>query len=487
MALMDIFKSKSKPTSEKNWMDGSRNDAAYNTLEGGFSSDWAPTGWFQTGARPHGRHTHNPDVAAAISLYKRALTACPIKHIVRNKDGAGLETNRESPLSQVLNRPNSYMSTSEFMGVIIDDLLRAGEFACLIEEDSRGNKTTVHPLSNFEMVAAEDGSIFYRVQLSEPQRYALENPEIYVPQRNIVHGRYEVDPRNHMKALNPLYAYANSIGLGSILRAGQEAFHNNKGQPSGIISTDQTLTAEQATRLRDRWNEMSQRMKNGETPILSNGLRWQGVSVSANEGQVIQLLSMTTKDIAKAFGIPPILLGENSGVTYSNLEQLIAGWRTTGLLSLCMLIERSFEFAFDLPEHEEMIIDISDLARASALENAGTMTSLVQNGLMTPNEARAKLDLYPLSGVAGELVSQSQIKPMQQTHDLALREADRADKVAAAQMEASDAKLIAAQKRPEKDPEGEGNIPTPVPHPKDEEQNSIDTEVLSLMLKGILK
>jgi hypothetical protein len=75
---------------------------------------------------------------------------------------------------------------------------------------------------------------------------------------------------------------------------------------------------------------------------------------------------------------------------------------------------------------------------------------------------------------------------MQQTHDLALREADRADKVAAAQLESADAKLISAQKRPEKDPDGEGNTPTPVPHPKEEEK-SIDNEVLSLMLKGIFK
>jgi len=55
-------------------------------------------------------------------------------------------------------------------------------------------------------------------------------------------------------------------------------------------------------------------------------------------------------------------------------------------------------------------------------------------------------------------------------------------------LESADAKLISAQKRPEKDPEGEGNVPTPVPHPKEEEEEKgIDTDVLSLMLKGILK
>ena len=462
----------------------------WNTMEG-FLPGFYDMSWYQRGYSPGTAHQHNPDVAAAISLYKRALMAVPCRHIRRNPEGAGIIIDNESPLTQVLLRPNIYMSWAEMIGIIVDQLLVKGEFACFVEEDAMGVQTTLHPLHNFTMRSAEDGSIFYEVAFHEATKHLNEawtdwlvEDRLYIPQRNIVHGRFEVDPRNPLRALGPLHAYANSIGLGSALRAGQEAFHNNKAQPSGILTTDMALTGEQASRLRARWNEYSQKANQGETPILSNGLRWQSTSVSANEGQVIQLLGFTTKDIAKAFGIPPILLGENSGVTYSNLEQLLYGWRTMGLLSLCIIIENAFEYTFKLPRHEEMILDISDLARAESMHQAETLKGLVLNGIMKPNEARARLDLEPLPGVANELVSQMQVQPMQQNADNEKRRADREDEKMAALKETAD-------KKPNKDPDESGNLPDqldPKDKPaEDDDEKSVDLDALQLMLKGILK
>jgi len=463
----------------------------YDTMEGFLGANFGMD-WYQRGFSPGASPKHNPDVAAAISLYKRALMAVPARHIKRNAEGAGIEVEHGSALTDIIFRPNLYMSWAEMIGVIVDGLLTKGEFACYIEQDGRGRKATLHPLHTFQMIAAEDGSIFYQTQFNDAARhlgldwenYLDTEGRLYIPQRHIVHGRFEVDPRNPLRALAPLHAYANSIGLGSVLRAGQEAFHNNKGQPSGVLTTDASLTSEQASRLRERWNEMSQRMKQGETPILSNGLRWQATSVSANESQVIQLLGFTTKDIAKAFGIPPVMLGENSGVTYNNLEQLLYGWRTTGLLSICMNIEMAFEHAFELPKHEEMILDISDLARAESMHQAETLKGLVLNGIMKPNEARARLDLAPIPGVADNLVSQMQVQPMQQNADLEQRRADREDKKVAAldkKNEADAEAKLEAAKNPPKEPAKPQEEPPAKPAEK-----AVDLDTLQLMLKGIL-
>jgi HK97 family phage portal protein len=471
MGILDRFKTKDTSVSEKNY--GRTGPNGTDTLEGYFPTWFNPNGWFQEGYSPGMNKSFNPDIAAAISLYKRAFMAVPAKHISRNPDGAGVTINDTTALSRVIRRPNQYMSWAEFVGIIVDGLLRKGEFACYIEEDGRGMQTTIHPLNNFQMVAADDGSIFYRVAFSEAQKYLGEEwNDLYIPQRYVVHGRFEVDPQNHLRALSPLQAYAHSIGLGSVLRAGQESFHSNKSQPSGVLTTDASLTSEQATQLRSRWNEMSQRMKQGETPILSNGLKWQPVSVSANEAQVIQLLGLTTKDICKAYGIPPILLGENTGVTYSNLEQLLFSWRTTGLLSVAIVIEQAFEHSFYLDKNDEMVLDISDLARAEALQQADTLTRLVQNGIIKPNEARAKLDLAPLEGVANTLVAQQQIQPLQQNADLAIAAANREDK------------KIEIQRTVAENPP---QVAEPKENEKPADDKSVDVDALELMLKGILK
>jgi hypothetical protein len=52
----------------------------WDTREGYFPSTFTP-GWFQQGYTPGVSKAYNPDVAAAISLYKRALMAVPAYHV----------------------------------------------------------------------------------------------------------------------------------------------------------------------------------------------------------------------------------------------------------------------------------------------------------------------------------------------------------------------------------------------------------------------
>jgi hypothetical protein len=168
------------------------------------------------------------------------------------------------------------------------------------------------------------------------------------------------------------------------------------------------------------------------------------------------------------------------------------------LLSVCQIIEQAFEYTFKLPKNEELVFDIGDLARAEALHQADTLTRLVQNGIIKPNEARARLELAPIPGVADELVSQMQIQPMQQNADIAQRAADREDEIAAS-------KLELANKKPDLDPNGGiadqllqriGTSSTPTgpdteqsvaEQLKERLNKQVDIESLELMLKGVFR
>jgi HK97 family phage portal protein len=425
--------------------------------------------------------TSNNDVAACIALYRRALQAVPVKHI-RHLDDGGKEVVKDSEMIKSVRKPNNYLSQTELMGLIVDQLLSKGEFLLLSYSGE------LHPITSFTTMRSENGEVFYRIALNEAQKDLMSLEEQYIPQRYAIHGKYAVNPQNPLRALSPIEAYATSIGLGEALRSGQRAFHSNKAQPSGVLTTDATLTAEQALRIRERWNEMSQRMKQGETPILTNNLKFQQVSVSANESQVIQLLGFTTKDIAKAYGVPLALLGENAGVTYSNLEQLVMGWRTTGLLSTCMVIEQAFERSFYIEDNEELLIDVSDLARADALSQADTLTRLVQNGIMKPNEARARLELSDVSGVAAELVAQAQIQPLQLIADIKKEEHQSKMESEALQQETvqiQNQAQIAYLQNPAPEP-----APTKSLEPetvKEPEEEPFDHELFNKMITNILK
>jgi hypothetical protein len=106
------------------------------------------------------------------------------------------------------------------------------------------------------------------------------------------------------------------------------------------------------------------------------------------------------------------------------------------------------------------------------------LKGLVLNGIMKPNEARARLDLAPVEGIADELVAQAQIKPLQQTADQADDKNIRDNALADAQIAQTEAQAIAT--------EAQAAAPAPAPEeappPKTKD---IDMESLNLMLKGV--
>jgi hypothetical protein len=93
---------------------------------------------------------------------------------------------------------------------------------------------------------------------------------------------------------------------------------------------------------------------------------------------------------------------------------------------------------------------------------------------MKPNEARAKLDLAPVPGVADELVSQAQVQPMQANADNAMDRNARENDLAQAQIASIEAKPTEAEAPKE---EAEEEIKP--------QQKQIDMDALNLMLKGV--
>jgi sRNA-binding protein len=114
------------------------------------------------------------------------------------------------------------------------------------------------------------------------------------------------------------------------------------------------------------------------------------------------------------------------------------------------------------------------------MNKADMLKGLVLNGIMKPNEARARLDLAPVAGVADELVSQAQVQPMQQNADQADDKNTRENALADAQIAQTEAQAVAT----------EAQAAAPKPSKEEEEKpapkaKEIDMESLDLMLKGV--
>lgn len=150
----------------------------------------------------------------------------------------------------------------------------------------------------------------------------------------------------HVKAAHPL---DDHYGLGCLgAAAGAVAVHNaaatwnkalldNAARPSGALVYEAgdgaALSADQFERLRAEMEAQFSGAGNAGRPLLlEGGLRWQAMSLTPADMDFVGLKAAAAREIALAFGVPPMLLGLPGDSTYANYREANrALWRLTVL------------------------------------------------------------------------------------------------------------------------------------------------------------
>jgi HK97 family phage portal protein len=150
----------------------------------------------------------------------------------------------------------------------------------------------------------------------------------------------------HLRATHPL---DDHYGLGCLgAAAGAVAVHNaaakwnkalldNAARPSGALVYDPGdgagLSGEQFERLRAEMEAQFSGTGNAGRPmLLEGGLKWQAMSLTPADMDFVGLKAAAAREIALAFGVPPLLLGLPGDATYANYREANrALWRLTVL------------------------------------------------------------------------------------------------------------------------------------------------------------
>ena len=238
----------------------------------------------------------------------------------------------ESPLLDLLARPNPMQSGSEFITAKIGYLMIAGNS---YDEavDVGGEPKEMYTLRPDRMTVLPSNNGF-------PRGYVYK-----VNQRQVM---WEVDERTlespirHMKLFNPLNDWygmspieAGSYGIDqhNESMAWIQSMLQNSARPSGALSTkdDNTLSDDQFKRLKAQIEDQYTGAKNAGRPmLLEGGLTWQQMGLSPTDMGIIETKYSAARDISLAFGVPPQLLGIKGDNTYSNYsEARLSFWEDT--------------------------------------------------------------------------------------------------------------------------------------------------------------
>jgi HK97 family phage portal protein len=331
-------------------------------------------------------------VEAGVSAYAQTAAMLPGAHWRTLKNG-GREAVTDSPLARVLRRPNSYQTRSDFVLNQVRALFFRGNCYALAEFDERGQPKALHPMMPTvcqPYIDPETQDVFYSIAPTDLTPREGEGWEFdaarTVPARFVWHVKLNT-PRSPLIGETPLTAAAMAIHANNAINAQQARFFANMSRPSGTLNTEMVLTKKQVEELRGLWNEQSTGMNIGGVPILSAGLKWTPLSMTATDAQLIEFYKLSVADIARVLRIPMPMLAEPAS-TFSNTEVLMQFWIASGLGFLLEHLELSLDTFFGLPANEYSEFQTEALLRSNFKERIEGLVRGVQGGIYTPNEGR---------------------------------------------------------------------------------------------------
>ncbi len=349
-------------------------------------------------------------VWACTRIVAQSIALLPIG-IYRYDDKGNKISVRQHPLYRILHdQPNAEMTAFEFIEAAVANILLKGNCYCEIKRRPSDKAViSLNPLVTdlMSLDTDEAGNFIYVYNDANGVRRYKE--------RDILHLKgFSQSGRIGMSVIS--YG-ANSLGGAQAADESANTLFNNGMAPSAALQTDQNLTPEQRDFMTKQLaNKMEKAAQSGRTIILEAGLKYEQLSMNAEDAQLLETRKFQVEDVCKWFGVPPAMIGHTTGTTTwgTGLEQMNLGFLTYSLAPLCKRIEQSFRKALLLPEERDELFaefNLEGFMRADSKGRSELYKTFVTNGIMTRNEVRRLENLPPIDG-ADELTAQSQFIPL---------------------------------------------------------------------------
>ncbi|MFZ0096660.1 MAG: phage portal protein [Pseudolabrys sp.] len=288
----------------------------------------------ESGGRP--RWTPRDYAALAREGYARNAIVYRAVRLIAESVGAlsfvlyeGVAERDIHPLLDLIRRPNPRQDGASFLESIASHLLLAGNayieavgLGAGEEGDPQVRELYALRPDRMKLVPGADGwpqAYDYTVAGSTVRfdQSAMLPPILHLTFFNPLDDHY---------GLSPLEAAAIAVDTHNAAAAWNKALLDNAARPSGALVYDgpdgAALSALQYERLKNEFAEHYQGMGNAGRPlVLEGGLDWKPMSLSPGDMDFLNAKHAAAREIALAFGVPPMLLAIPGDNTYSNYQE----------------------------------------------------------------------------------------------------------------------------------------------------------------------
>ena len=286
---------------------------------------------------------------------------------------------------------NTLMTKFTTMKTMMMDLLLHGNAFAYIERDGSGKPERLRYVSNNDIQINFD-------QQRETLSYSISKfNKSNIQPKDIIH--LTINAADGVNGRGILFFAKKSISLAKNTDKAASNYFSSGCQVHGILSTDAPrLTDEQRKSMKQSWIQ-SQIGDGTGIAVLEAGMRYQAVAGNAEEAQMTETRMFNLNEICRFFNISPIMLGDLSHTQYGSIEQAQIEFVQHCLMPYVEMIENEFDRKLlNNDVHFHVNFDTNVLLKSDKSTEANYITTLVKNGIWTPNEGRETLGFNPVNG-----------------------------------------------------------------------------------------
>ena len=334
-------------------------------------------------------------VFSAVSLISDTIATLPTDVFIR-RSGARFPFR---PQPQWITKPDVDTTKEAFYGSVIVSLLLDGNAFIRVYSNQRGEVVNLNVLNPVDCEIQRNGLGNVMFKVKGEKKMLSSDEMIFIPDL--------VRPGN-LRGVSRTDALKENLGLAKALENYAARFFGQGTQTSGVIEAPGSLTSEQARSMQEAFDSRHRGWsKAHKTAIISGGATYKATNVPNDQAQFLDSRRMAVEDIARAFNIPPHLLGLPGTNSYASVEQNNLAWVTHCLRPIVQKIEGAMSPLMNRYSGGDtafLRFNLDGLLRADVTSRMSAFSTGLQAGFLTINDVRRLEDLPPINDPSADTV-----------------------------------------------------------------------------------
>lgn len=280
---------------------------------------------------------------------------------------------------------NNILSKFNFIKLLIQSVILKGNGFAYISRANDGRVTNLRFLEASDVIINYDkykNILYYTCDLISRGKK--------IEPINMIHlFKNSYDGVNGISVLS--YA-TRTIGNANATENSAKAFFDNGANLSGVLTVQGQLSAKQKEDIRSSWTQAYANGGNG-LAVLQGNMTYQPIQLSSADAQMIESRQFNVEDIARFFGVNPLLLGLQGSASYASLEMVQNDFLVHTLQPYITMVEAEFTRKLLKPSEMGLKVNLDENAilRVDKAAQANYYGSLLDKGVLSINEVRKEL------------------------------------------------------------------------------------------------